>query len=971
MAQAHQPQHCEVCGRNTAAPNGEEHSHVFDYVENELYAEVHEIYSCPITSDIMFEPRITPCGHEASKEPLERWVSEHHTCPKCRRAVEYLNRSISTQSLLNSLLVYCPFCRSTTKREMLQRHFTSCSRMPIPCPNNCGSFPERQDHATHFSVTCTHVQVKCTHPNCPHTCERRYLSAHLQACGYALMVCPQKCGSEILKMDLDRHMETSCNKRNVYCGNRFGAEKCDFILPYSMFTVSSHRDSCPLRLIKCPRQCGMDVCAKDAQHECITLLKERFAQCLQEAEQSKLAIEHFKSMGHLSSSHLPNTRNDIESKDAIGVLHIMKRSLNAVDVQCEGCKTLCRLAEEDKSHRLAATYADGINWILSAMKHHRNVANMQREACKALLAISIDCHDSPDIVKELSKGATHAIIHCSMSAFPSDEEIQATGCLALGNMAVSLEICRRIDAEGGIIAIIRSMIQFSDKLRVQENGVQALANLAAYINIGKIYGVDSAMTTSVAATIIRAMKSVSNENTKERAFFALAMMNRNIANRKDFVTSDGLSEIIATMRAFPGNGCIQQFGCVILSDFLIMSDYTTQVVQEGGIAALINAPAVITEDAQRMLCYCYIFSTLMILSGTTMNKAVDIELRKEDVLEKISEGMIHFQTSRLINGLGCAALIYFLRTWNHHRESMNFQVQVKAILTVLQLHKDDQAIRENVCAVLACMPAKSLQAYAQSDQCLVEEIMDTICKHLENLLVLFVGCDALNKLSQNEDIIDLIFPEASVTRVIQILIEVIEKLFTLSSPMKEQAEIILRILGFWRNIVAFDRGRKSETFITAGGLRYLIRSMLAYTSIETVQNPACSIFAHLAATTEGNRQRIWSEGGFDAVIQAMGHCNNSVSVCRDGLVFLVHMIANNSCQEHKISMGAVDIILSSINNHCTKEEDVHRWGCIALNILTRSSNECRQRILHSGVIHAIKNAGRLFPNNRDVLQDLK
>ena len=79
----------------------------------------------------------------------------------------------------------CEYCANyeSTCDDVMDNHWPVCPSRPVPCPNNCGVYPERQNLKAHMSNECTKQKVKCpfTYAGCYATPHPNDLQHHMDS----------------------------------------------------------------------------------------------------------------------------------------------------------------------------------------------------------------------------------------------------------------------------------------------------------------------------------------------------------------------------------------------------------------------------------------------------------------------------------------------------------------------------------------------------------------------------------------------------------------------------------------------------------------------------------------------------------------------------------------------------------------------------------------------------------------------
>ena len=101
-------------------------------------------------------------------------------------------------------------------------HTSECEYAYIECPNECGKITLRHELNNHMKSECLMRAIKCS--DCGE--EGSFIQItefHPQACLKAKISCPRKCGSTIVRCDLDNHLgvcphqEVGCKYKGIGC----------------------------------------------------------------------------------------------------------------------------------------------------------------------------------------------------------------------------------------------------------------------------------------------------------------------------------------------------------------------------------------------------------------------------------------------------------------------------------------------------------------------------------------------------------------------------------------------------------------------------------------------------------------------------------------------------------------------------------------------------------------------------------
>uniref|UniRef100_A0A7S3C1E3 Uncharacterized protein n=1 Tax=Haptolina ericina TaxID=156174 RepID=A0A7S3C1E3_9EUKA len=152
------------------------------------------------------------------------------------------------------------------------------------------------------------------------------------------------------------------------------------------------------------------------------------------------------------------------------VLDTMRGGAGA-DQQAQGCAGLAILAEKDGT-RSKILAKDAVGVIVAAMTAHPTDSSVAASGCSALGNLAIGEGESDVRARGLRPVLAAMAAHCTSSA-----KVGAKGCAALANCAFSTEGEAEVVAAGGAEAIVEAMCAFPLDTKLQEEGADALCNL--------------------------------------------------------------------------------------------------------------------------------------------------------------------------------------------------------------------------------------------------------------------------------------------------------------------------------------------------------------------------------------------------------------------------------------------------------------------------------------------------------------
>ena len=129
-------------------------------------------YECPICLQCMQKPvQLEECGHRFCEACISKWMKEKgpgknedgSLCPTClKRGKLYRDSGFERQIL--GLPAKCAHCsKSGELRELVSsNHFTNCEYRPVPCPEGCGLEVAKCNLETHREEDCSKRQTACS-----------------------------------------------------------------------------------------------------------------------------------------------------------------------------------------------------------------------------------------------------------------------------------------------------------------------------------------------------------------------------------------------------------------------------------------------------------------------------------------------------------------------------------------------------------------------------------------------------------------------------------------------------------------------------------------------------------------------------------------------------------------------------------------------------------------------------------------
>ena len=170
----------------------------------------------------------------------------------------------------------CKICTRVLREPQLavccgQRFCESCLNKKSSCPNHdCHAEGEGFNHVIDKGLRSeiNQLKIKCNNSSkgCDWTGELGQLTGHQESetegCGFAVVVCPNKCLSVLLRKDLDKHVKSECHLRQYqceHCGHKDTYKNItgECGIPQHVVHKEYHYEVCPEFPLACPNiKCG-------------------------------------------------------------------------------------------------------------------------------------------------------------------------------------------------------------------------------------------------------------------------------------------------------------------------------------------------------------------------------------------------------------------------------------------------------------------------------------------------------------------------------------------------------------------------------------------------------------------------------------------------------------------------------------------------------------------------------------------
>ena len=181
-----------------------------------------EEYFCPLCKGILNDPIIDKCSHTFCKKCFETFYNKYHKCP--------ISKEILKDGIYTSVYLICKSigkrkikCKNCNKgclwigkiSEMKEHILNDCQKSLIKCPfQNCNIEIIREKMNEHKKI-CEYRTIECN--DCHNNFPFKVLEEHNNICPNKKIPCPQNCGLNIERKDIDNHIKNSCDCTLISC----------------------------------------------------------------------------------------------------------------------------------------------------------------------------------------------------------------------------------------------------------------------------------------------------------------------------------------------------------------------------------------------------------------------------------------------------------------------------------------------------------------------------------------------------------------------------------------------------------------------------------------------------------------------------------------------------------------------------------------------------------------------------------
>jgi len=188
----------------------------------EFINPVDEELLCGICQGVMVNPKCCRLGHCWCLECIDSWLLINSTCPS--DGLDLQSTELSDlrpiANMISKLQAYCTQDDCSWIGELGQREshwLKECLSTEIDCENEgCSIQIKRGELQHHMTNLCEMRLETCKY--CYEKMNYKLIKNHGDnLCDVVEMLCPNKCGYNILRKDLSKHMELTCELSEISC----------------------------------------------------------------------------------------------------------------------------------------------------------------------------------------------------------------------------------------------------------------------------------------------------------------------------------------------------------------------------------------------------------------------------------------------------------------------------------------------------------------------------------------------------------------------------------------------------------------------------------------------------------------------------------------------------------------------------------------------------------------------------------
>eukprot|EP00590_Aulacoseira_subarctica_P010711 CAMPEP_0172418682 /NCGR_PEP_ID=MMETSP1064-20121228/5129_1 /TAXON_ID=202472 /ORGANISM="Aulacoseira subarctica , Strain CCAP 1002/5" /LENGTH=522 /DNA_ID=CAMNT_0013157711 /DNA_START=758 /DNA_END=2326 /DNA_ORIENTATION=+ len=270
----------------------------------------------------------------------------------------------------------------------------------------------------------------------------------------------------------------------------------------------------------------------------------------------------------------------------------------------------------------------------------------------------------------------------------------------------------------------------------------------------------------------------------------------------------GVKLILSSMKDFPENTNLQQYGCTTLSKISLFDRVSLDIFQYGGIRVLVYVMTAHSLDVIVQETAC-----LTLLNVCRSNYLIQEAVCEDRGFDTVSIAMALHPTALRVQELGCRTLRQLSSNHGDNENVIDVSGGIDSIINAMQVHREELNLQKEACHALInlAFSAKNKVAICESNG--VVAIVNAMWAHQNDAELQNLACRTLWKLS--------------------------------ISPQNK------------------------ELIAQSNGIKAVISAMRDHADHAGVQGNGCGCLANLASNSEENERIIVEEEGVDAIIMAM------------------------------------------------------------------------------------------------------
>ena len=316
-----------------------------------------EDFKCTSCNMVAKEPSLTTCcGEQYCKPFLQLIIDNGECCPSCNEKDFTFAPNKRAHRKIMALSVFCTMkqngCDWEGDIKDLENHVKEdCKHVYIPCTNGCGQLQIKKGHLdNHLNNECPNREYSCPHCNYKGT-YKFVTSVHAVECSYTPVKCPNKCGVEGERADMEMHIQEHCQLQYIQC--TFHLTGCDEkfrrdnMNKHMEENLQKHLDSLPNMLLKMSEdiksleeKASIQLIEEEKKSRDLTELKDQL-------EKEKMKINVF--MANNVTEELSPLEHQVDSE--MGEHRVLKFKLEEKDREIQQLRQTLEEYKENLDHQ--------------------------------------------------------------------------------------------------------------------------------------------------------------------------------------------------------------------------------------------------------------------------------------------------------------------------------------------------------------------------------------------------------------------------------------------------------------------------------------------------------------------------------------------------------------------------------------------------------------------------------------------